>query len=310
MPKRRTDEEIIVSATNAATRMGYTFSKIVSRENRSPVKIEVVCKKHGPWITTTNNFVCHGKGCRRCYGTAYVPPEIRKGQLESLAKLDGYSFLRFEGEYTSSTSTAIFGCEDHGEWATSINSFVSRGVRCQKCSADRVAASHTLSPYDVAVLISKAVSGDKYWLMSIGEDYENIQSYVTMGCKEHGEWRAKVAKILHGGTRCQKCKRNGFQVGKRGTLYVLRSECGIFMKIGISNVMRRRMSELRKETPFPFSKIEEYCGDGSTGAAMERWLHKQFESAAFSGFDGATEWFKWDSGVSARIECFAAGAQP
>lgn len=76
-------------------------------------------------------------------------------------------------------------------------------------------------------------------------------------------------------------------------MYVLRSECGTFVKVGISNSSERRIAKLRKSTPFDFCVIEKLCSDGEEARCRERYFKKTHRSAMFRGFDGATEWLMW-----------------
>lgn len=92
---------------------------------------------------------------------------------------------------------------------------------------------------------------------------------------------------------CRKCENNtrGFRTDKAGYLYALRSECGLYVKVGISNKPKRRMYELSRSTPFKFNAIEQIKFRlGRVALDNETIIHNRYERAGFTGFDGATEW--------------------
>lgn len=103
-------------------------------------------------------------------------------------------------------------------------------------------------------------------------------------------WSAAVHDLVNGGNGCPKCANGGYDQSKTGYLYALRSECGKYVKVGISNNPKRRHKGLERETPFKFHVIEQISGDGSRIAELEKYFHNKYERAGFNGFDGATEW--------------------
>lgn len=92
---------------------------------------------------------------------------------------------------------------------------------------------------------------------------------------------------------CKKCgnKTRGFRPDKCGYLYALRSECGRYLKVGISNNPDARLKSLSARTPFAFNRVELIRFDnGKDALDNETRIHRNHESASLSGFDGCTEW--------------------
>ena len=106
------------------------------------------------------------------------------------------------------------------------------------------------------------------------------------------------------------CAQGGFNPTKQGTLYLLRSECGTMVKIGISNNHEQRHAQLKRATPFNWSCIELlHNNDGAFIAKAEKELHSLTEQAQFiEPFDGYTEWRKWDDRIPMLIEEYRARA--
>ncbi|ATI16520.1 hypothetical protein kpv79_67 [Klebsiella phage vB_KpnM_KpV79] len=105
------------------------------------------------------------------------------------------------------------------------------------------------------------------------------------------EWETSAGSVLSG-RGCPACAEYGYKSSLPGTLYALRSDCGRYVKIGITNNFKRRFRKLKRVTPFDVSVIERIECDGQTARQFEKMFHDKFESAGFTGFDGATEWLQ------------------
>lgn len=128
-------------------------------------------------------------------------------------------------------------------------------------------------------------------------DYVNQYSKFEISCHQHGKWVVRCADFLNKGTRCPGCAKSGFDQTKPGILYAIRSDCGRYVKIGISNNFKQRFSKLKRVTPFDVSVIERIECDGQTASQLEKMFHREFKSAGFTGFDGATEWLRWSAEI-------------
>ena len=94
----------------------------------------------------------------------------------------------------------------------------------------------------------------------------------------------------------------GFDRTKDGFLYVLRSDCGQYMKIGITNNPERRNTELTRDTPFQFTRIELIEGTGEQIANLEKELLAEYQPAEFDNhFDGYTEWRLWNDSIRHKL---------
>lgn len=88
---------------------------------------------------------------------------------------------------------------------------------------------------------------DNILFLSWVDSYKNCYSKAKVICSlDWHEWSAAVNNLLNG-RGCPRCAKYGFQLDKTGYLYALRSECGRYVKIGISNDPKRRHNELQKE---------------------------------------------------------------
>lgn len=122
------------------------------------------------------------------------------------------------------------------------------------------------------------------------------KSYFVASCAIHGERTVSVTSALVG-RGCPGCSISGFNQSENGFVYCLKSDDGAFLKIGISNKPDARFSSLNKKTPFGFSIVGKLEMPGFSAMRKESELHARFMNAGFKGFDGATEWFRYDDEI-------------
>ena len=134
--------------------------------------------------------------------------------------------------------------------------------------------------------------GDKYDYSKV--IYAGNKTKVTIRCHQHGDFKQTPANHLSG-QGCPGCAQSGFDQTKPATMYAIRSDCGQYVKIGITNNFKRRFRKLKHVTPFDVSVIERIECDGQTARQFEKMFHDKFESAGFTGFNGATEWLRWST---------------
>jgi len=155
---------------------------------------------------------------------------------------------------------------------------------------------------DKEEFISKAkeVHGDRYDYSKIS--YTNNKCKINIVCPHHGIFSQSPNSHLSG-SGCPGCSDHGFDRTKVGFLYVLRSECGQYMKIGITHKPDKRYSQLSKSTPFSFKRIELIEGPGDSIADLEKELLAKYQQAEFTEtFDGYSEWRLWDDSVRNKLK--------
>lgn len=205
-------------------------------------------------------------------------------RIEQINKIDSIEFVSWHSGYKNNNSKANVRCKFDGfEWCASVHSLVNHGYGCPNCSKKRIWTSEER--------IEQINKLENIEFVCWVDSYKNAHSKANVRCKVDGFiWIASVNSIVNTGSGCPQCANHGYDTSKAGTLYALRSECGQYIKVGISNDPKRRHKELQKRTPFTFNLIEQIYGDGEMIANLEKHFHSKYESACFTGFDGATEW--------------------
>ena len=254
----------------------------VDGEFGSSKKCVVRCIKDGyEWPARSSNLINNGSGCPHCSGHRIWTVDERIDQINSLENI---LFLSWVGLYKNQHSKANVKCTVDGfKWSAIVNDLVNGGHGCPRCAGVGRWASDER--------IEQINSLENIEFVSWVDGYKNNHSKANVKCTTDGfKWSATVNHLVNQGRGCPYCAKYGYQLDKKGYLYALRSECGQYVKVGISNDPKRRHNELEKRTPFKFNIVEQLDGDGTKIAELEKYFHNKYESAGFKSFDGATEW--------------------
>ena len=245
-------------------------------------KCVVMCVKDGyAWESKVNHLVDHGNGCPQCAGKRIWTAEER---IEQINEIKNINFVSWVDGYKGKTSKANVRCvKDSFNWCANVDNLVNKWHGCPQCAGNRRWTA------DERILQINSLENISF--ISWVDGYKNVYSTANIRCSvDNYVWNATVNNLINHGQGCPRCAKYGFQLDKKGYLYALRSECGKYVKVGISNEPKRRHKELERSTPFKFNLVEQISGDGSKIAAMERHFHSKYEIAGFVRFQGATEW--------------------
>jgi len=253
------------------------------------------------WAVSVTNLISHSHGCPQCAGVRRL---TAKERIEQINAKPNISFVRWGGEYRGVRTKAICLCEIDGfEWSATVNHLINTNTVCPQCAG----VVELTEAERVAQINAKPNTSFVRW----AGVYRKGKSRAICRCAIDGfEWEASVSNLTSRNSGCPACAQGGFNPAKRGTLYLLRSECGSMVKIGISNNYEQRHAQLKRATPFNWSCIELlHNNDGAFIAKAEKELHSLTEQAQFSEpFDGYTEWRKWDDRIPMWIEEYRARA--
>lgn len=245
-------------------------------------KANVKCEIDGfEWSAKVSSLVNTGSGCPSCAGNRRW---TNKERIEQINKTKNIEFVSWTDGYKNAFSRANLKCKIDGfEWAASVSSIVNNGLGCPHCAGNiRWTAEERIEQ------INKL---ENILFLSWVDGYKNSYSKASVRCAVDGfEWSASVNNLINQWRGCPRCAKHGYDQSKTGTLYALRSECGKYAKVGISNNQLQRHKQLERSTPFSFSCIEQISGEGDKIRELEKHFHNKYESAGFTGFDGATEW--------------------
>lgn len=289
--KRLSQEQIEHNIKNICQSKNYTFSGWREQFKSKKSRIILQCVEHGEWDTKCYHFL-NGSGCPICGGTR-INQEIRTKQLKEKCKNSTSEFVSFKEGFKNGDSICEMICSIHGGWFTTVNRIIFACVHCPLCVSNRQKTKEERESE-----INKICKEKNYIFKGWLTEKITWESKIILQCEDHGDFILTVNKLTSRLTECPSCSKSGFNPSKHSTLYLLRSTSGEHLKIGISNQYKQRIAGLKAKTPFPFDIIELYHSDGNTIQSLEKDFHKHFESAGLTGFDGCTEWLKWNPNIT------------
>lgn len=269
-------------------------------------KLKIVCRVHGLFLQSPHNH-CKGQGCPTCGGVKKVDNQ-RKDKSYFITKamsVHGTEYDYSNVIYIDAKTKVLIECRHHGLFEQTPDKH-SSGNGCPSCRGVKISLSkigvsrNTPSP-DVSVFINKAlvVHKNKYDYSNVV--YSNCKEKVLILCPIHGSFEQTPDNHISG-KGCPGCGEYGFDRTREGYIYLLRSECGQYAKIGITHKPKQRQAQLSRVTPFSFKRIELIEGPGDQIADLEKELLSCYQPAGFTEtFDGSTEWRLWSDSIRHKL---------
>ena len=281
MRKLTTQEFIDRARAVHGDKYGYAFS--VYQDSKT--KLTVYCQEHGLFKQKPNSHL-NGNGCPGCFGKK---KHTNESFASSAIKVHGETTYDYSMvEYLSAHQKVVIICPTHGTFKQKPNQHLN-GNGCPVCADTK----HTTESF---IQKAREIHGENSYDYSLVE-YVSTRIKVVIQCEEHGEFEQTPANHLRG-SGCPGCANYGFDRTKSGFLYVLRSDCGRYMKVGITHKPDQQHSDLSRETPFSFKRIELIEGPGEQIANLEKELLAYYQPAEFTEvFDGYSEWRLWDDSI-------------
>lgn len=289
----RIPEEIRIQQINALPNIKFLrwADGYQNQKSKAVVKCAI---DHYEWSATINNLVDGGWGCPMCSNKIRWTEAQRVEQIKA-AGAGLFRFIEWVGKYKNCYSRAVVECLHDGfRWSPTVNTISGGLAGCVRCAG--------LEPVSAEDRIRHINKSGKMRFIRWHTEYKNVLSRVVVECaKCKFVWSPRSSEIVNDARGCPCCAERGYNPRKTGYLYALRSECGRYVKAGISNNVSRRVAELRRATPFRFDLVEVSRRDGVTIAHEEKRIHAEYESAGFEGFHGATEWLLYSERLMSDI---------
>lgn len=289
--KRMTTNEFILKAKKTHEEV-YDYSFVEYKNNKT--KVVIMCAKHGKFNQTPLAHL-NGHGCCKCR-SEYMSKTLRMSIHEFVKKakkVHGEKYDYSKSNYTLLKNSVNIVCKKHGEFSQNTHNHL-QGAGCVICAKET--PTKVIEERKIKFIKkSKLTHGNNYCYDHV--NYVNSTTKVSIVCQEHGEFKQTPNDHLKG-VGCPGCANYGFDRTNDGFLYILRSDCGRYMKIGITHNPKQRYIQLSKSTPFSFKRIELIEGPGEQIANVEKELLAKYRPAEFTEtFNGSTEWRIWDHSI-------------
>lgn len=221
----------------------------------------------------------------------------RIAQINSVKNTE---FIRWVDGYKNKDSIAIVSCHKGHIRQASINNIVNHGRSCKECYVGSLRSSEQSASLRID-------DRDDLKFVKWVDGYSNHHSLAVVEFECGHVHQLSAHAIIHKEVGCPSCKKYGYNLTKVGFVYAMVSCCGSFVKVGISNTPKQRMAALSLATPFKFNMSALRVSFDAEGVLeFEKYIHGKYQSAGMSGFDGATEWMKFDANIIAEVHSFGS----
>ena len=182
-------EQFILKCKERGLAENISFDEFVY--NGSLIKSKFICKEHGEFYMSPNNFLS-GHSCPKCAkNSRYNKDEI----IERLNNLYGEKYSYDIPDNPRYDDYIIVNCIEHGEFKIKLGSLLS-GKGCRKCAKNK---PMTTSEYvgRCKKIMPENTIFDK-------TEYINFQTKTLFTCPIHGDFRLYPSQALKG-YGCQEC---------------------------------------------------------------------------------------------------------
>lgn len=258
----------------------YDYSKVSYINART--RITVICKKHGEFKTFLSVHAIQGSNCPTC-------SEITTEEFIAKAnKRHNFKYDYSKSIYTGAVNKVIVTCKTHGDFLVQAHGHV-RLTGCKQCVVD---ANTNNTEYFIKKSSEKHNNKYDYSLSK----YTKGKNLLEIICPIHGVFEQSGAGHMSGRC-CPQCACGGFRYNSPGTLYILGSNTQEITKVGITNNITKRLSDLRSSSQQDLYIIKLYnfdCGKEAYICEKEilSYLRQKYDNVD-SKFDGYSETFKF-----------------
>lgn len=270
----------------------YFYDYSQWRDVTDKTYVTSVCPKHGEFVTRIDRHCNEGRRCRKCADEDNAEKQTHTiGYCKARAILvhgsRNYDYSKWGSGKIKNKTVVTTICPEHGGFTQKLAAHLT-GRSCGKCAhvTRKVSKIKSTGEYKVLAILAH---GDKFYDYSLVPNKSKKKQKVKIVCPKHGTFLQSLDSHISKSANCPSCVTNGYDVNKKGYLYLLTNDEGS-VKVGISNVPHSRLKVLRRDTPFNFEVLAIFRGKGSDVRNCEKAFHNNFEPTGYKGFGGATEW--------------------
>lgn len=282
-----TPKEEYIDRINSTGR--YKFISFHGEFKNAKSRANVECLKCGlGWDACIHTLATGKSGCKACSAlSAAKKITLDASVYEERVNRCGFAkFIKWNCDTVAAKSKITALCTKCGAEYITTPDAVMRGSGCSACKGERI---RNAKRADQSYWIKKINSSGRASFVSWESSYKNAFSRAVLECENGHVWIATADNVCRS-TGCPRCARMGFDQTSDAYVYSMLSECGRYLKVGISGSLDKRIANLKLDTPFDFSVYSLFKTGGKNAMKIEKDIHGRYERAGFSGFQGSTEW--------------------
>ena len=206
--------DFVSKANEIYQNSSYDYSLIPDSFKKTD-KLEIICTKHGKFITTYYKFIDKKRGCKECekeYHKEQRRLYYQEKFIEESKKVHNNFYNYNKVYYRGKDVKVIITCPKHGDFEQTPHEHKA-GSGCKECARERSVALNRKST--------------EWFIEKANQVHHNFYSYektvytistepVIVTCPKHGDFEIRPASHLQG-TGCPKCANEKKSYGKRKT---------------------------------------------------------------------------------------------
>lgn len=267
------------------TKKGATVT-VIGVDAKRNVEVECsICSKDAelfskPLITKLDRlrqgkFPC---GC----GRPTWSPEQYRVLITRLLQGSDFSFVKFLSDKPKAKDKVNLSCKHHGDFFLSYNTLSNLGTRCPKCSETecrdakgqfKVGQSTHRTPESVKLERVQKILGNFTTPATFVRFVGN--SHVEINCSEHGDYLVNYQNLVRKGYRCGKCSGKSSNILYIGL--ITDGEIPVSLKIGKTNSVDRRFSELNRKNPLDIELLFSFVLTPEQCSTLENEIKRNFD---------------------------------
>lgn len=299
---RSLSEADYIARINAKCGDRYTLNGWAGEYNKFRTRASATCNSCSYEWSTPIDQLMKGGGCPKCAPKS-KSNNVGSGEYEARINKNGkFKFVAWSSGFSDQSSVALIECVDcsHRWERQAAGASKRKTTGCPQCSARVKSETRRMGEQDRIDQINE-IDGVRFIQWHSG--YRNKRSKAVCECNEGHQWPASIHHLLTSKSGCPECAKSGFSKSKPATLYILKSLCGDYLKVGITGDEKTRFTRLRAVTPFEWEVHSTVNFDiGLHAAEMESLLHSQLDRPVLEErFEGYTEWFECNDNAIEKI---------
>ena len=169
----------------------YDYSKVEYKN--TDTKVCIICPEHGEFWQTPYHHLNSKIGCPVCCGNSFKGTEQF---IKEAKEIHGDKYDYSKVNYINANEKVCIICPEHGEFWQTPSSHINNKCGCPKC----VGKNKTTESF---IKECKEIFGEKYSFKNT--IYNGAFNYVTITCKNHGDFITTPHSLLSSHAGCTKC---------------------------------------------------------------------------------------------------------